>query len=145
MKKHYIISFLILVIGISIFLTNTNNPQEVCIENKKCFSVEIAETDEEKRVGLSEHESLAEENGMLFVFEQETRPGFWMKDMDFSLDIIWINSDLEIVGIEKNLEPCSKNNCPVIYSEENVKYVLETSAGLSDLYDFEKGDTVEIK
>ncbi|MEX0920204.1 MAG: DUF192 domain-containing protein [Candidatus Pacearchaeota archaeon] len=153
MRKNYVrysIFAFILILAIVIFLVvndsgNNSGFSMVCVEDKKCFSVEIAETPEERRIGLSEHESLGEDEGMFFIFEEETRSGFWMKDMDFPIDIMWIDSDFEIIGIEENLQPCNAGNCPVVYPEEKIKYALEISSGLSDFYNFKEGDSVGLE
>lgn len=146
MKRSYIITLIILVIGISIFLASTNSESTACIENKKCFDIEFAGTEYLRELGLSNRESLPQNNGMLFVFEEDVIPGFWMKDMNFPLDIIWIDSNFEIVGIEKDIQPCETiENCPAVFPEREIRYVLEINSGLSDFYDFKEGDSVKIR
>ncbi|HWB34361.1 MAG TPA: DUF192 domain-containing protein, partial [Candidatus Paceibacterota bacterium] len=70
-------------------------------------SVDVASTPQEQEQGLSGRASLAEGSGMLFVFDPDAAPGFWMKDMNFSLDIIFMKADGEVVGIEHDLAPDS--------------------------------------
>ena len=89
--------------------------------------VEVAETPEEREAGLSNYESLAEGAGMLFVFDYEERHAFWMKDMNFPIDIVWINADKEVAHITEHLTP---DTYPELFTPPTpVRYVLEVPAG----------------
>ena len=72
---------------------------------QKAFSVEIADTNTSRAHGLSGHAPLSDNTGMFFVFPTDGNYGFWMKDMTFSLDIIWIDSNFKITHIENSLAP----------------------------------------
>ncbi|MEE9322978.1 MAG: DUF192 domain-containing protein [Candidatus Aenigmarchaeota archaeon] len=115
----------------------------VCFEDK-CFMVEIADTPEERAEGLMFRESLEPDKGMLFVFGQESEYGFWMKNTIIPLDIIWINSDGEVVFISKETRPCDES-CPFIRPDRKAKYVLELNAGVSDEIVLGIGDKIKIK
>ena len=91
-----------------------NQSNSYVIINNYTIDVELALTNEERQKGLMGREILNDNDGMLFIFENEEIHEFWMKNMIISLDIIWINSDGEIVHIEKQVPPCEEN-C-VIYS-----------------------------
>src|ERR671921_2143509 len=71
------------------------------------INVSLAETPEQQAKGLSIKNTLNENEGMLFIFDTPKEYSFWMKDMKFPIDIIWISSDNKIVHIEKNLQPCT--------------------------------------
>ena len=105
------------------------------------LSAEIPVTGELMSKGLSVKNQLRENESMLFVFEEPSRHVFWMKDMKFPIDVIWLNENKKIIQIKKNLEPCV-SNCPVYYPEQNSKYVLETVAGFADKQNLKVGDTV---
>jgi hypothetical protein len=146
MKKKVYFVFGIIFILVVIFLIVQIKPlqkKEVCIENKKCFEVEIADTSELMSKGLSRRDFLDENKGMLFIFESLSSSNFWMKDMRFSLDMIGINDKKEITQIIKNAKPCEEE-CPIFYFNKT-KYVLEISSGLSEKYGFEKGDELILK
>ena len=64
---------------------------------------------------------------MLFVLPKPDLHGFWMKDMRFPLDLIWIGSDRTVVGISR-LSPCGADSCPVHTPTAPVAYVLEVNA-----------------
>lgn len=87
---------------------------------EKEYSVEIAETEEEKEKGLQDSHYLPEDEGMLFIYENSEDIGFWMKDTFLPLDIIFINDDLEVISIAKGV-PESED----VHEEQGVKYVLE--------------------
>ena len=146
-KTFIIIGILIIAILLIIIFQKqfNNNYKKICIEDKKCFEIELADTPEERVSGLSNRKILEKNSSMLFVFEDEKITGFWMKDMKFSIDIIWINKNMEITGIEKSLEPCTENSCPAFYPEEKIKYVLEINSGISEEFGFEKGDIIYLK
>lgn len=107
------------------------------------FSLEIADEDKERVKGLSERNSLAENKGMLFVFDKKGKYGFWMRNVKFPLDIIYISDDT-IVDIIKNAEPKSEDdtNIPVFEPKTEANYVLEINGGLSDKYKIATGDKV---
>ncbi len=104
------------------------------------LSVEVASTDAEREQGLSDRASLRDGTGMLFVFSKVDSYGFWMKDMHFSIDIVWINSDGVIAGIDKNVSP---DTYPAaFYPPSPVPYVLEVPAGFADSHGVAVGSAV---
>jgi len=95
------------------------------------IETDIANTPELRTLGLSGRERLENDSGMLFVFEKPDFYGFWMKDMNFPIDIIWISENLNVVYIEKDVQP---ETFPKVFKPEGLSlYVLEINAGLSDL------------
>ncbi len=88
------------------------------------YRVRVADSPIERARGLSGTASLSNGEGMLFVFEKLGIYGFWMKDMNYPIDIIWINEKWQVVGTSKNLSPDSFPT--VFYPPEPVRYVLET-------------------
>jgi uncharacterized membrane protein (UPF0127 family) len=105
---------------------------------------DIAATDEQRTKGLSVKDRLGENEAMLFVFDNEAEHSFWMKNMKFPIDIIWLDSDKTIVHIEHNLQPCSfELLCPTYKPNVESLYVLETVGGFAEKYDIVKGTMVE--
>lgn len=112
----------------------------VFIGGKK-IRVDLANTPATRTQGLSGRKSLLENEGMLFVFENSGQYGFWMKDMNFPIDIIWVDENKNIVHIEKNLLP---DTYPRIFTPQNPsRYVLEVQAGFSDTISLQVGDKIE--
>ena len=92
--------------------------------------VEIAETPEQREMGLSHRKSLKMGRGMLFVFTHDDRHAMWMKDMQFPIDIVWIDASMTVVHIERMLTP---ETYPQVFSSPvPARYVLEVPAGYTD-------------
>jgi uncharacterized membrane protein (UPF0127 family) len=149
-----IVLVIITIVASSNLINKTDNSNQnnipvkkdyIFVGDKKLF-IEIADTDIERKQGLSGREYLEENHGMLFVFNEKSQKAFWMKDMNFAIDIIWIE-DNKIVQIDKNVkppEPNTPNNELKLYSSKlAINYVLEVKAGLSDEYNFKIGDTID--
>lgn len=104
-------------------------PTKTARVNNVCINVEIADTMEERTMGLMFRENMGENEGMLFVFESQEAQGFWMKNMKFALDIIWISADKRIIDIAENIQPCGSQDCESYTSKEKIKYAIEVNAG----------------
>ncbi len=124
-------------------ITNPQKKGKVCIKNY-CFDVDIAQTPQEREYGLMNRTSLPQLSGMLFTFEQEGIYTFWMKDTLIPLDMIWINSGLEITYIAE-ADPCTDDPCPVFNKEKTASYVLEINKWLSKKLWFREWYKVEIQ
>ena len=121
-------------------------PQVNVMVNGLTLVADIAATDEQRTKGLSVKDRLAENEAMLFVFDSEAKHAFWMKDMKFPIDIIWIDTDKTVVHIEHNLQPCSSEFlCPTYHPIDDSRYVLETVGGFAERYDIVKGTMVEFE
>ena len=106
----------------------------------KTFDIEIAKTEYETQTGLMYRHMMEGNQAMLFIFKKEQPRSFYMKNTEFSLDIIYINKKKEIIGIKKNTKPFDNRSLP---SNEPVLYVLEINGGLSDYWGITKGDVIE--
>jgi uncharacterized protein len=104
------------------------------------LDIEIADTDAERMRGLMDRQNLPDNAGMLFIFPNEELRSFWMKNTYISLDIIYINSQKEIVSIQKYTQPKSTYSIP---SEKPAMYVLEVNAGYSDKNGIDPGDKLD--
>jgi len=125
-------------------IDSTEPPKEAqIIVNDKAMQVEIADTPDKRSLGLSLRDSMPRDRGMLFVFDEEGVYTFWMRNMEFNLDIAWINSSGTVVHVEKNLNPCLEI-CPSYESGKPARYVLEVNAGVSDELGIREGTTVKI-
>ncbi len=113
------------------------------------FVVDVADTRAAQQQGLSGRESLAEGTGMLFVFDQERLLTFWMKEMNFPLDMVWIDASCTVVDISRDVpipEPGQTlADLPTYGPEAPAKYVLEINAGTSAAAGFGPGDTAVFK
>jgi uncharacterized protein len=109
--------------------------------NKANFNVELASSERERSLGLGNRKSICLNCGMLFVFPEAGKHGFWMKNMNFNLDIIWIKGD-EIVYIERNF---SKDSAETVNPDIRADKVLEINAGISDANGLFVGNKVFFK
>jgi uncharacterized membrane protein (UPF0127 family) len=102
--------------------------------------VTVADTDRLREKGLSGHPGLAPDEGMLFVFDADGMPGFWMKGMRFSIDILWLDQDGKIVHIAREVAPRTypKTYAPPVPS----RYVLELPAGFVRTHNVRVGNFV---
>ncbi|QQG40968.1 MAG: DUF192 domain-containing protein [Candidatus Levyibacteriota bacterium] len=124
------------------FLTKT---PMATINNHK-FSLLIAKTPQEKEIGLSEKTSIPQDSGMIFVFDTPDTYPFWMKNMKFPIDIIYINQN-KIITIFENTKPlASPDETPqILRPDEPADKVLEINAGLSQKFGIKKGGEVKLE
>lgn len=116
---------------------------QVC-HQESCVQVELAVSGQALERGLSGREGLADDEGMLFVFAEPGQYGFWMKDMKFNLDIVWLDAQGKIVDIKERLKPCTPDNCPVYKPYGRSMYVLEVNAGYCRKHGIMVGDILNL-
>ncbi len=116
--------------------------------NNPFIIADVARSGLEQAVGLSGRTVLNVNEGMLFLFDEPDSYGFWMKDMTFPIDIVWINGD-KIVGVTERVFPPPEGTPPeamkIHYPPEPVDRVLELVAGRVKLLRAGPGATVEIR
>lgn len=125
---------------------NNKTAGPVVIVGDVSFRVELAETSEQLAQGLSGRDPLAQGAGMLFVHDNEQRYTFWMKDMRFPLDILWIDADCTVADISAQVprpEPGqSDRSLPLFSPKTPVLHVLEINAGVASAAGISIGDSV---
>ena len=114
----------------------------VCVKDV-CVQVEVVDSDAARQQGLMFRENLPGGQGMLFVFEDEGRYGFWMKNMKFPIDIIWVDKEETIVDTKPDLSPCPES-CEIFSPRDKALYALEVHAGFARRNKIEIGDKVNI-
>ena len=113
------------------------------------LEVQIADTDPRRARGLMFQEQLPLDEGMLFVWDDANKRSIWMLNMQFPLDVIWIDDNSKVVFIEKNVPPCKTAletvTCPSYKGgNKDAKYVLEVTAGFVDAFKITTESTLEI-
>jgi len=111
-------------------------------QEKVFLNIEVAETEYETETGLMYRESMAQNRAMLFIFDDERPYNFYMKNTYIPLDLFFITKDKTIATIIENAKPMDETSLP---SEVPVMYVLETNAGIAELWDIKEGDKVDWK
>jgi uncharacterized membrane protein (UPF0127 family) len=103
------------------------------------IEVELAQDDAERQLGLMYRDKMAENQGMLFIFEGEQTRSFWMKNTVLPLDMLFINAKNEIVTIHKSTTPYSEESYA---STKPAKYVLEVNAGFTEKHKIAVGNRI---
>lgn len=108
-----------------------NNVDVICLdlEGECIVELDVADTYEARRMGLSGRESMAENQGMLFIFDEPGLQCFWMKDMNFDIDMIWLDASKTVTKIDKNV---AKETYPDNFCQDDVMYVVEVVSGWAD-------------
>ena len=108
------------------------------------FKLLVAKSENDRQKGLSGRKSLDENQGMLFVFDHPDQYGFWMKDMLFPIDIIYIDTDKVVYVVRKAPAGGQTPNLVIYRPDEPANYVLEVNAGTADKLNIKKGTTVKL-
>lgn len=134
-----------ILLGVGGLLTvSSSNSKLLTLEvGENTFYVEKALTKEEKAIGLMNRNELALDQGMLFIYDEEVQPSFWMRNTLIPLDIIFIDKNKEITQIS-TAQPCpfSETQCPTYDSRVKIQYVLELNAGIAQEKKIKVGDLV---
>jgi hypothetical protein len=101
-------------------------------DNGVSFEIELARTPEEQHTGLMNRESMPENHGMLFIFEENGTKTFWMKNTLIPLDMVFLDENMTVVEIKTNVPPCTADPCETYPSEKPAIYVVELNAGVSE-------------
>lgn len=150
-KQRFIVfSLLFIVVGIIAWYNFRPDKTEkailsstTCVQiGRDCFELEVANTNEKLVKGLSDRNSLTENQGMLFIFERTEEQCFWMKDMRFNLDIIWTDDQKKIIKIKENISP---DTYPDSFCSNNTKYVLEFNRGFAAKYGLKPGTRLQFE
>ena len=104
--------------------------------------VDVADTALTRTRGLSGRESLPPTEGLLFIFDESAYHGIWMKEMEFPIDIIWIDESLRVIDIRKNVSPSTYPR--TFEPRKPARFVLEVNANYADSFGIKIGDVVDL-
>lgn len=124
------------------FIDNLVRHSATVTTPKGIIIAELADTKSSRELGLSGRPIMKDGEGLLFEFDASGRYGFWMKDMMFPLDIIWINQDGIVVEVERNVKPDSYPK--TFMNASPASYVLELNAGIAEKHRLFIGSKVKI-
>jgi uncharacterized protein len=142
-----IIGAFLLIFAIALIVTFAMSRRSPKVTvNGQSFKVTVAKTEDQKQIGLSETERLRDNEGMLFVFDSAGHYPFWMKNMKFPIDIIYINGD-KVTTVIDSAKPSNESdeNLDIYQPDERSDKVLEIKAGLARKHQIKKGSTVKIE
>ena len=121
--------------------TTSETPQAVT-PGGTIINLELALTPEEIGQGLMYRPHLPEDSGMLFLFQQNRVPSFWMKDTMIPLDLLFLDGKGVILEISENAQPCAVEPCPQFIPDHAAWAVLEVNAGFAVRHGLAAGDTL---
>jgi uncharacterized membrane protein (UPF0127 family) len=146
--------FLLIILGgiityfgyIFIYKINISDNQIKVVINQKEYILSIAKTDEERSRGLAKFDTIKENEGMLFIFDVPGRYSFYMKDMKFNIDIIFLDQNKIVVDLYKNVKFQDYKN-PYDYEAYkpnfNSKYTIELKEGEVEKNGIKIGDYID--
>ena len=142
----FVLAACLIVAGVAFFWFQWDFPASKEVSFAKIgdqtVRVTVADTPESRERGLSGRDGLASDEGMLFVFPNDEYHMFWMKDMLFSIDIVWLSRDKTVVDIAEDVSP---DTFPSSFSPRALaRYVLELPAGFVEEYTVQIGDEVQL-
>ncbi len=128
--------------------TNSSSPSTGQLKiGQDVLNVEIADTQAKRQLGLGGRDNLATDSGMLFVFSDTDKHSFWMKDVHFSLDFVWI-LDNKVVDVTQNVPPPapdqSVSSLPIYESNSPINKVLEVNGGYASSHNIQVGDSITL-
>ena len=143
-----VLALLICLGALSSFGCGSIGQHEVTI-NKVVFTVELADTPSKRAQGLSNRSNLTPKTGMLFAFNQEGGFPFWMKNMRFPVDFVWIDKRCMINQITQAVPPPAANtpdaNLLIYRPQKPFIYMLEINAGETSQFEIKAGDQVSFR
>ncbi len=143
MKKVFIagaVAILVAVAGLAYLYLQPEGTATISFAGQT-VSVDLAKTSSQQELGLGGRSSMAADHGMLFEFSAASNWGFWMKGMEFPLDIIWFGANKSVIYYVQDLTPCTPVDCQTYYPSGNALYVLEVNAGFVAQYNVTVGET----
>lgn len=145
MKKEIVILVVMTSVLVLILSFLNQNPKIAAPKTLKIggvtLNIEVADTNIKREIGLSGRESLKENEGLLFIFDKEGSYGFWMKDMNFAIDIAWLDKNKQIIYIKSDVSPATYPE--VFNSIVPALYVLEVNSRFFENHQIKIGDTAE--
>jgi len=148
MKKIWLIIVITIVILAGFILKTKPGSinSKLTIGNKVTIAVTLADTNQKRTQGYSNHPQVGYDEGLLFVFDKADLYPFWMKDMLFDLDFIFIR-DNRVVYLLKNIKAPVNNQGEIEYamSQEPFDQLLEVRSGFIDKYKINLQDSVKLE
>lgn len=132
----------IVIIGGWALISSTEKTPTAKVDSHT-FKLYVAKNQKDKEIGLSKYDKLGNDQGMIFQFGKPSYYAFWMKDMKFPIDIIYLK-DSKIVTIHKSVPPAKSGILTLYNPTQPADTVLEVNAGLSQKYNIKVGDKVSL-
>ena len=142
MKKQFVSMLAILALYCS-GQTAKNRFIKVFFPDGFAVVAELAVSPDERARGLMFRDGIHEDQAMLFLFPEEDIHSFWMKNMRFPIDILWLDKDRRVVHIESNVPPCPRDPCPSYDPGTAAAFVIELQSGCAERHGLRLSDRLE--
>lgn len=146
-----IVAFIFLLCFFSVLLLTTRIQSGQNLETKQtcvievdteCIELEYVVTAKDKETGLAKYDSMTSTQGMVFVYDVPGKACMWMKGMNFSIDIVWLDNDKRVINTATNVSPDTypRSFC----STQPAQYVIELAAGVADQAKLKPGQQIDL-
>lgn len=136
---------LLLLMAINFFRTMERQYVVLTLPQGQQVALEVADSPEERLFGLFFLETLPEDRGMVFIFEQGEPVRLWTKGYRFPVDLLWLDQEFHVVSYEEAIPPCENDPCPTYSPADSmVPYAVMIAAGQIRQQGFTKGDRLNL-
>jgi uncharacterized membrane protein (UPF0127 family) len=146
MRMRWVSSFAVIIVvaaSLGFLYWQMSKVQMTTLDLKgRTYQLTVAQTEADREQGLSDTPSLASDHAMLFVFPNIGRPAIWMKDMNYSIDIVWLDNDKKVAYTVVGAQPSSYPNT-IFQPDIDSRYVIELPAGTIEKTGIHRGDKAE--
>lgn len=108
------------------------------------YQLELVADPDSRRQGLMGRTSLAAGEGMLFDFPVSTRPAIWMRNMQISLDLLFVDENAQLVQVFTEVPPCTASPCAIYQADQALRFVIEVAPGTVETLGLEVGDQLDL-
>lgn len=138
-----IVACLFVIAGAAVVLLQMQRDESTLRLGGQEYQVAVMRTDEELQRGLSGTDTLATNQAMIFVFARDAKWPIWMKDMNYPIDIVWLDNDRRVVHTVSGAQPSSYPGTEFVPAVAS-RYVIELSNGTVERLGIKKGDLADL-
>jgi uncharacterized membrane protein (UPF0127 family) len=140
-----IVIVLAILVGVGLLFWKLNYDQQTLRLHGHTYRITVLKTEDELQRGLSGTDSLPADRAMVFVFPRDEKWSIWMKDMNYPIDIVWLDSTRNVVHLEKNVQPSTYNakdteKSQLFRPDKVARYVIELASGTIERTGIAVGD-----
>lgn len=110
----------------------------------QAYQLELVAEPDSRRQGLMGRTELAPGTGMLFDFPEGTRPAIWMRNMQMSLDLLFVDEHARLMQVFSEVPPCTASPCAIYQADQPLRFVIEVSPGTAEDLGLQPGDHLDL-
>jgi uncharacterized protein len=139
-------SVLLLIVAINFMRTIQQQAVVLTFPSGEQVYLEVADSAEERMMGLFFLDALPEDRGMIFIFDKGEPVRLWTRGYHFPVDILWLDEEFELVSIEEEVPLCEKDPCPnYTPGDERAQYAIKISSGQTRERGLKIGDRLNLR